>query len=410
VLKVLINLIASIVFIFGGIRAEMSSEKTIEQILLERPEISRDELDEKLKKERKKTGGLISDETLLRMIAAKLGVEIPNDKALTPTLSIKDLIPGLNDITVFGRVIAVFSPKAFEGKRSGKLASLLMADKSGILRVVLWNSKTSLVESGKIKAGQIIRVLHGYTRDDRSGKVELHIGEKSDIETNPPNVDAKNYVTRVFTTDIGEITQAQNNKRVNVAGTVRELFGVSDFQRQDSSSGRVMRFVLADETGEIWVVVWNEKVDEIEKALQKGARLQIVNAKVKKALGEKLEIHVDAGTYVDTNMPEEVFLKIADLNEDLGSVNVEGKVATKPMLREVKTSKGELVKLATFELTDETGKIWISAWRKHAEAASGLNIGNKIQIKNAYIKEGFSDQLEISTKSATSIMIVESNG
>jgi ssDNA-binding replication factor A large subunit len=105
-----------------------------------------------------------------------------------------------------------------------------------------------------------------------------------------------------------------------------------------------------------------------------------------------------------------VFLKIADLNEDLGSVNVEGKVATKPMLREVKTSKGELVKLATFELTDETGKIWISAWRKHAEAASGLNIGNKIQIKNAYIKEGFSDQLEISTKSATSIMIVESNG
>jgi replication factor A1 len=339
------------------------------------------------------------------MIAAKLGVEIPNDKALAPTLSIKDLIPGLNDITVFGRVIAVFSPKAFEGKRSGKLASLLMADKSGILRVVLWNSKTSLVESGKIKAGQIIRVLHGYTRDDHSGKVELHIGEKSDIETNPPNVDAKNYVIHMFTTDIGEITQAQNSKRVNVAGTVRELFGVSDFQRQDSSSGRVMRFVLADETGEIWVVVWNEKVDEIEEALQKGARLKIVNAKVKKALGEKLEIHVDAGTYVDTATPEEVFLKIAELREGLNHVNVEGEVATKPVVREVKTLKGELVELGTFELKDESGRIWVSAWREQTDSLKGLRIGDKLAIKNVYVKRGFGDQRELSTKSDTLIVL-----
>lgn len=384
----------------------MSSEKIIDQILLKHLEISREELLKKLEREKKKTGGLISDEILLRMIAAKLGVEIQNNKVLAPTLLIKDLIPGLNDIAVVGRVIAVFSSKAFEGKRSGKLASLLIADKSGILRVVLWNNKTSLIESGRIKAGQIIRFLHGYTRENRSGKVELHIGEKGDVKINPPAVDPKSSIMRLFTTKIGEITRTHLNKRINVAGTVKEAFGASDFKRKDSSSGRVMRFMLADKTGGISVVVWNEKVDEIENALKKGVKLQIINAKVKEALGERLEIHVDTETCVEIVTPEEMFLKIADLKEGLSSVNVEGEVATKPVLREVKTSKGESVKLAVFELKDETGKIWVSAWRKHAETAFALNKGDKIQIKNAYMRKGFENQQELTTKTTTSIVVI----
>lgn len=404
---ILINLIAFNISIFSGIEAKMSTGKIIDQILLRRPEISREQLLGKLEKMKRKTGGLISDEALLRMIAAELGVELLNDKVFTPTLSIVDLIPGLNDITVVGRTIAVFSPKTFEGKRSGKVASLLIADKSGILRVVLWNSKTSLVESGVIKVGQVIRFLHGYTRENRGGKVELHIGEKGDVEISPKDVDAKDYSNiRTVTTKIGEITQTRNNKRVNVAGTVKELFAASDFQRQDSSSGRVMRFVLADETGEISVVVWNEKVDEIERTLQRGVRLRIVDAKVKKTLGEKLEIHVDAGTYMEFLAPEEVFFKIANLREALKGVCVEGEVATKPVLREVKTSRGDLVKLAVFELKDKTGRIWVSAWRKHAETASTLNKGDKIQIKNAYMKKGFGDQQELTTRTTSSIILV----
>jgi replication factor A1 len=263
------------------------------------------------------------------------------------------------------------------------------------------------MQSGEIKVGQIIRFSHGYTREDRSGRVELHIGEKSEIETNPQDVKAKDYPTvGKFTTKIGEITQAHRNKKVNVIGTVKELFSSSAFQRKDSSSGKVMRFVLADETGEIPAVVWNEKVDELEKTLSKGVRLQIVNARVKKAIGESLEIHVDAETYVETIAPEDEFFKIADLREGLSRVNVEGAVATKPMLRDVKTSDGELVKLAVFELKDETGRTWVSAWRKHAEIVKNLKVGDKIVIKNAYARKGFAEQLEVSTKDVTSIIVV----
>ena len=388
----------------------MSTEKIIEQILSRRPEISREEILEKLEMEKRKTGGLISDKTLLRMIAAEFNVEFSHDKALTPRLSIRDLIPSLNDVTLVGRVVAVFSPKAFKGRKSGKVASLLVVDKSGILRVVLWNDKTSLMQSGEIKVGQVIRFSHGYTREDRSGKVELHVGEKSEIETNLQGVEAKDYPTiGKFAVKIGDVTQVYKNKRVSIEGSVKKLFSSSTFQRRDSSSGKVMRFVLADETGEIPVVVWNEKANELEKVIRKGVKLQVVNAKVKKAMSKGLEIHVDAETYVETLAPEEEFLKIADLREGLNHVNVEGEVVTKPILRDVKTSRGELVALATFELKDETGKIWVSAWRMHANSAKDLRIGDNVMVKNGYVRSGFGDQLEVSTKTTTSIVLLSKN-
>jgi replication factor A1 len=382
----------------------MSIEKLIEQILSKHPEISREELMERLEEEREKTAGYISDESLLRMIASEFGIEISHEEFLAHTLLIGDLVPNLNDVTVIGRVVAVFPSKTFMAKEGGKFASLLVADKSGILRVVLWNDKTSLIDSGVLKVGQIIRFSHGYTRENRSGQVELHIGDKSDIQTNPQNANTKDYPDiNMFAIKIKEITEAYANKNLHLIGAVKEVFPIATFKRKDLSSGKVQRFTLSDETGELPVVVWNEKVDELEKKLRKGVKLQIVNAKAKKAANEGLEIHVDTGTYIEVLAFTPDFLKIADLKDGLNHVNVKGEVATKPMLRNIKSSKDEVVKLAVFELKDETGRIWVSAWRKNAEIATSLKKGDKIIIKNAYVKKGFGDQLEISTKSTTSI-------
>ena len=384
----------------------MATEKIIEQIISIHPEISREKILERLENEKRKTGGLIADGILLRTIAAELDVDIPSE-ALMPTLSIGDLVPGLNDVTVVGRVVAVFPSKTFEGTKSGKVASLLIADKNGILRVALWNDKASLIESGSVKVGQIIRLCHGYTREGYSGRVELHLGDRGEIQINPRDVKAKDYPTiSRFVTKIAEITQTYKNKKVNITGMVEDVFPVSTFKRKDSSSGKVMRFILTDETGETSVVVWNERVDELEKVLKEGVKLQVVNAKVKKAMGEVLEIHVNAGTYVETLAHAEQFLKIADLKEGLNNVDVEGEVATKPMVRDVKTSKGELLRLAVFELKDETGRLWVSAWQRHVDSVKGLKVGDRVIIKNAYVKKGFGDRPEISTRNTTSITTV----
>lgn len=379
----------------------MKIDDMIEKIRLKHPEISKEQLLEKLENAKKRSGGLISDETLFRIIMADLGIVVENKASLNSTLSIKDLVPGLGDVSVVGRVVAIFPVKFFEGKR-GKMASLFIVDGTGLVRVVLWNDKTSLVESEVIKVGSLVRLSHAYTREGNSGKVELHVGGKSVVETNPEAIKAEDYPDiSQFSTKIGELTHAYTNKRINLVGTVKERYSPSTFKRQNSSMGKVVRFVLNDGTGSIPVVVWNEKVDEIENSLRRGIKLQIVNAKVKKAMGEGIEIHVDSGAYVGEFTGAEKFFKIGDFREGLNHVNVKGEVASKPLLRSVKTSKGEDVKLVVFELKDETGKIWVSAWREHAEIAKTLKIGDKIMIKDAYVKRGFDGQLELSTRAST---------
>lgn len=380
-------------------------DELINAMISKNPIVSRDKLLKRLEEERRKSEGLISDEVLLRMVAAEFGIEISHEAFIPSTPLIASLVPGLNDVTVVGRVIAVFPAKISDKKNKRvRFARMLVADKSGTIRVVLWNDKAEFADSDKIRVGQIVRFSHGYTKEGRLGHVELHIGEKGEVDTNPQEAKDEDYPTiEELSTKIGGITSAFKNKKVNLIGELREIFQESTFERKNKTIGKVVRFILADETGEIPVVVWNEKVDEVREILKKGFKLQVVNGKAKKALNGKLEIHADNETYIDLFKHEKSFLKIANLKEGMRDVNVEGEVITKPFLRMVKTSRNETVKLTVFEIKDETGSIWVSAWREDAEKAANLKVGDKVTVKNAYVKKGFGDQLEISTKNTTSI-------
>jgi len=277
----------------------MTAEEIIQQILSEQPEVSRDQILENLETAKNKTAGLIAEETLLRLIAARYGIETIQRRAIRK-LPISHLVAGLNDVTVTGRVIVVYPPRAFSGERSGKVANLMIGDKDATLRVVLWNDKVDLVESGELKTGQVVRFSHGYTRKDWKGKVELHLGGKSQIEVEPKNVKADEYPSiGKFATKINEITASHDN--IHLAGTVKAVFPPSTFTKSDMSTGTVMRLTLADETGEIPIVIWNEKAEELEKYVKINANLQLVNAKVKENGSGELEVHVNSYTYVEVS-------------------------------------------------------------------------------------------------------------
>jgi replication factor A1 len=166
--------------------------------------------------------------------------------------------------------------------------------------VVLWNEKADLVETGELKSGQVVRFAHGYTREDREGKVELHLGRKSQVEVNPQNVNTRDYPSLgKFATKINKVTATNGN--VHLAGTVKEVFPASTFTRRNMSPGTVIRLKLADETGEIQVVIWNEKAEELEKTVKVNTSLQLVNARVKEKGRGELEVHVNSYTYVEVS-------------------------------------------------------------------------------------------------------------
>ena len=160
----------------------MSLEEIVNRILSARSDLNRKEILELIEQKKRGAGDFLTDETAARIAASELGVEIVK-KPLRLKIQIQDLISGLNDVTVTGQVAAIYPPKTFKRRdwTEGKLASLIVSDRSGTLRVVLWDKKVELIEAGKIQRNQTIKISHGYVRQGLDGKPELHLGQRGSI-------------------------------------------------------------------------------------------------------------------------------------------------------------------------------------------------------------------------------------
>ncbi len=270
----------------------MQIEEIIKIVTLTKPEISQEEFLKMIKQKKKELGNYFTDEAIAKIIASELGVKIPGEKEEKFEISIKNIIAGLSDVTVSGKVTSIYPIQTFKRglEKEGKIARLTLSDETGEINVVLWNEKTGLIEKGILKKGQKIRISHGYARESFRGGVELHIGEGGEIE-----------------------------------------------------------------------------------------------------------------------ILEESYLKIGELRAGDGPINVVGKVVSqKPLIRKVKTSRGEKVPLVSFEIEDETGRAWVSMWRELAEKLEKERLKKEttIKLKNFYVKRGFSEGIEIFSRKGSSYEIV----
>jgi ssDNA-binding replication factor A large subunit len=166
---------------------------------------------------------------------------------------------------------------------------------------------------------------------------------------------------------------------------------------------------LQDETGIVTIVFWNSKVQE-SGDIKSGSLLQVFGAKVKESLNGGVELHVDSSVgfallkelpvgyeNLSTNLT-----RIRDLKPGL-KVTVEGNVVTQPETREVTTSQNEKIKLTTFELDDETGRIKVLLWRDFAVLAENLGVNKKIRLRCIYVDYGSFGKLILSSSSGTGL-------
>lgn len=395
----------------------MDLEQIVQRILMVRRDITREEVLKRIYEKKRSAEGYFLDEAAARIVAFELGVEIPKDEpeASWTELSIENLVSGLNDVTLTGRILTVYPAQTFSRSdlTEGKVARLLIADKTGTLKTVLWDDKVSLIEDEKITSGQIIRVLHGYVREGLDGKLELHLGTRGEIRISPPGLVESEYPpVASFVKKIVAITGQR--KKTNVSGIAQTISPASEFERADGTSGKVRRLQLQDETGQITVVFWNQKVDELGD-LKTGDCLRIMNARVKELAGGLVELHVEKATQIEriTEKAERLpsyepkkLKRIVDIKESEGPLTIEVTILTAPTVREVTTSRGEKAKVASLIATDGTGKINVSLWRRFAEFAKELSPGTRILLKNVYAKKGFADQLELVTRASTRIEVV----
>jgi replication factor A1 len=75
-----------------------------------------------------------------------------------------------------------------------------------------------------------------------------------------------------------------NDKNVNIEGTLKEVAPAREFERF-GKSGKVANAILADDSGEIQLTLWNEQVDEAKE----GSKVKVTNGFVNEWQG-KLQV------------------------------------------------------------------------------------------------------------------------
>ncbi len=398
----------------------MSFEEIIQRIISSRKDLTHDKILEMIDDKKKTAEGYFTDEVAARLVALELGVEIPWWEPFRPNVSIKDVISGLNNVTVMGRVTRVYPVKTFtrQNGTEGKVARLLIADKTGTLKVVLWDEKTSLTESSGIERGQIIKVSHGYVREGLDGKLELHVGMRSEVQVSPPDAAESEYLP-ALSPKITKIEKLRSDMRdVDVLARVVHAGEAREFKRQNGETGQVSTLLIKDETGTISLNLWDEKA-ALSEQLRPGDIVLVEGAYTRERFGNlKLNLSRRGSLRLNPRLAEteklppykETTMKISEVKEEGGPVTVKGTITATPDIREVVTARDEKVTVASFELADDTGKIRVSAWRKLAEVAKDFVAGTQIEIKNAYAKKGFTDQLELTTRSFTTVEVLSKHG
>ncbi len=192
----------------------------------------------------------------------------------------------------------------------------------------------------------------------------------------------------IFITDI-----TQNMKNVTLFGRIKEIYNMNSFKKNDETNGFVGSFLLHDNTGDARIVLWDDHVKILnEPNCVKNELVKIINGNAKKGKYGDIEIHV--GRYGKIILsPEDVDYKkypkitfksinINDINLNLKSISIEGKIIQISPVTEFTKKDGGFGSVRSFTLLDSTGSIRITFWNEDTEKLNTINIDDFISITN----------------------------
>ncbi len=270
------------------------------KIISSKTGLSEDEILTKIRDKQEELSGLVSEEGAAYIVANELNVKMEN-RILESAIPIADIQNGMKSATVNGRIMRIFGPHKFKTKKGkeGKVANILIADKSGSIRVALWNmSDIEKIEKNEIRVGDIVQVKNGYVRPGYQGGLEINLGTRGSLITNLNELDDKEFPESIDGQSYSKIKDLIPGARANIIAKVKSKFEVKEFEK-NGRSGKVANLIVSDETGNIRLVLWNEKTSIMDE-LNLGDILKINNGLVKEGI-RGLEVHANNFTRIEKN-------------------------------------------------------------------------------------------------------------
>ena len=288
----------------------LKEEEVVRAIELQ-TRISREEIGKKIDETIMFFNGLLTRVGAALIIADKLNVRIgftsnsmdeESDK-----LAIKDLIVGMKNINVAGRVQSVDAIKDFTRKKDGKpgkVGSMLISDETGSARVTLWNQQTSKLLT--IHVGDIVGIYNAEVKPGYKSGIEINAGDKTSIKVNPEGIDASRFPSSAPTStsvipskDVIPIASATEEMQFcTIKAAVTTKVGAKDFTRKDGMTGTLGKILVSDDSGSATIVFWSERMADYEQ-LVVGNTYQFSGIGIKLSkYSDELEFNVNKNTTI----------------------------------------------------------------------------------------------------------------
>lgn len=287
------------------------SEYEIYEKLLEMG-FSEEELEKELKRKAKEYGGFMSEEAILFIIAKENGININSPELEAEeykgykdyleeidydefTINISDLEEGMQQIALIGKILKVFTPREFIRKDSsiGRVGSFYIADTTGKVKIVVWNEKTELMNNEYFTIDQLIRIIGGFSKSNKDGVLEVHLGKKGEIILAPQDIPKrKKEELNAISFKESELEKQRKNdmqlydliSRYSFIKKVRGNIKIEDFReivKKDGEKTFLLKCVFSDNSMSIRLVVWGMNAVRMFKLVQDGDYVVLQNLAVK---------------------------------------------------------------------------------------------------------------------------------
>ena len=207
----------------------------VKQKITQATQLTDAQIEEKIDAKLSQLSGLISREGAAHIVANELGVKLFENSG-----KIKDVYPGMRSITLSAKIITVYESREFSRSdgSQGKVASALIGDETGTLRLVGWGPQADTIST--LTKDMTITLTNGYARENNRGYREVHLNDNAKIAINPEGVTitttaaSPESYTRKKIADLAEADNA-----VEIVGFIVQVFDLRFFEVCPDCSTRV---------------------------------------------------------------------------------------------------------------------------------------------------------------------------
>jgi replication factor A1 len=280
----------------------------LQYLTQQRSDLTIDKLRSLIEEKKQKIGaGYLTEQGALFLVAADLGISL--DQQRSP-LRISDVYVGAKDVTLYGRILTIYSPRQFARKDNTETTKnrtmVIYDDDHSTIKIKLWDNKVQVPEEMGLRPGDMIKLSKGYVKSGLDGKPFIYVGMDCQLEKTkeaPSEIPDLNAMTRT----IENVDSPADN--IIIEGFVRSNPRMSDYRDSRGNMSKSLQLQLFNEDGtkSLRTIIWNVSETRLPKVFKIGSKIRLIGVRIKSGNPQygngDFEIHGDEGTVLSA--PEE---------------------------------------------------------------------------------------------------------